>query len=81
VRRAVGNRFISLPRGDLAKAICNTIADGVEVTFGDSITELHENQECIEVLFQRSQLRRFDLVAGLRRAALRGSAGGLGPKR
>jgi 2-polyprenyl-6-methoxyphenol hydroxylase-like FAD-dependent oxidoreductase len=63
-RRALGDRFISLPRGDLAKAIFDNIAGEIEVIFGDSVTSIREEAAGVEVSFERTTPRRFDLVAG-----------------
>jgi 2-polyprenyl-6-methoxyphenol hydroxylase-like FAD-dependent oxidoreductase len=63
LRRALGNRFFSLPRGDLARAIFDSVADKIETIFGDSITAIHEDSDCIDVQFERGRGRRFDLVA------------------
>ncbi len=62
--RVMGDRFISLPRGDLAETIFKTIADKCEVVFGDSITGLQDKGDHVEVLFERAAARRFDLVVG-----------------
>lgn len=64
LRSAVGNRFISLPRGDLAKAIFDTITNDVEVIFDDVVTAIAEDSSSVEVQFERSEPRRFDFVAG-----------------
>lgn len=64
LRRSLSERFISLQRGDLAKAIFDAIADNVEVIFGESITAIHENGSGAEVFFERLPPRRFDLVVG-----------------
>ena|ERR1700720_3453935 len=64
VRRAVGNRFISLPQSALARAIFDTIVDDVEVIFDDSVTELHQDDDGVDVRFERAQPRKFDLIAG-----------------
>ena len=37
LRRTLGNRFFSLPRGDLARAIFDTVADKMETVFDDRI--------------------------------------------
>jgi 2-polyprenyl-6-methoxyphenol hydroxylase-like FAD-dependent oxidoreductase len=63
LRRTLGNRFFSLPRGDLARAIFDTVADQIEIIFGDTITAIHEDAAGVNVQFQRGQARRFDLVA------------------
>ncbi len=64
LRRALGNRFFSLPRGDLAKAIFDLVADKIETIFGDSVTAIHEDPAGVDVQFEHGQSRRFDLVAG-----------------
>jgi 2-polyprenyl-6-methoxyphenol hydroxylase-like FAD-dependent oxidoreductase len=64
LRRALGNRFFSVPRGDLAKTIFDTIADKIEVVFGNHITFIHEEPTGVHVQFERGEARRFDLVAG-----------------
>jgi len=64
LRRALGNRFFSLPRGDVAEAIFNTVADKIETIFGDSITAVREDPTGVEVQFEDGHARRFDLVAG-----------------
>src|ERR687892_366520 len=64
LRRTLGNRFFSLPRGDLARAIFDTVADKIETIFGDSITAIHESPDGVDVQFEQGDARRFDLVAG-----------------
>ena len=64
LRRALADRFISLPRGDLAKAIFDTVAGRTEVLFDESVTAIREDPAGVEVSFERSPPRRFDLVAG-----------------
>ena len=64
LRRTLGNRFFSLPRGDLAKAIFDTVADEIEVIFGNSITAIREDSASVDVQFEHGQARRFDLVVG-----------------
>ncbi len=63
-RRAIGKRFISLPRGDLAKAIFDKIAGNVEVIFDDSVVAIQEDSTGVNVAFERTTPRHFDLVAG-----------------
>jgi 2-polyprenyl-6-methoxyphenol hydroxylase-like FAD-dependent oxidoreductase len=64
LRRSLGNRFFSLPRGDLAQAIFDTVADKIETIFGDSITVINEDPAGVDVQFEHGRARRFDLVAG-----------------
>ena len=63
-RGALGERFISLQRGDLARAIFDTITDKIEIIFNDSITAIREDASGLDVSFERSSPRRFDLVIG-----------------
>ena len=61
---AVGDQFISLPRGDLARAIYDLIEGRVEVIYGDSVTALDEQMDGVEATFEHAAPRKFDLVAG-----------------
>jgi 2-polyprenyl-6-methoxyphenol hydroxylase-like FAD-dependent oxidoreductase len=63
-RGALGERFISLQRGDLARAIFDTITGKIEMIFDDSITAIREDPSGVDVSFERSSPRRFDLVIG-----------------
>jgi 2-polyprenyl-6-methoxyphenol hydroxylase-like FAD-dependent oxidoreductase len=64
LRRTLGNRFFSLPRGDLANTIFDTVADKIESIFGDNITAISEEPAGVEVQFEHGRARRFDLIAG-----------------
>ena len=64
LRRALRNHFLSLPRGDFAEAIFNTVADKIETSFGDSITAIREDRIGVDVQFENGRPRRFDLIAG-----------------
>jgi 2-polyprenyl-6-methoxyphenol hydroxylase-like FAD-dependent oxidoreductase len=63
-QRALGDRFVSLPRGDLARAIFDTVAGEIEVLFGESVTAINEDSLGVNVSFEHAAPRRFDLVAG-----------------
>jgi 2-polyprenyl-6-methoxyphenol hydroxylase-like FAD-dependent oxidoreductase len=63
-RRAAGDRFTSLPRGDLAAAIYATIANDVETIFDDGITAINEQPDGVSVSFAQAKTRDFDLVVG-----------------
>ena len=43
MRRELGDRFSSLPRGDLATLIYQTLGTGVETLFGTSIVAVDDN--------------------------------------
>lgn len=63
-RGALGERFFSLQRGDLARAIFDTISDKLEIIFDDTIIAVREEPSFVEVSFERSTPRRFDLLFG-----------------
>ncbi len=63
-KRALGNRFLSIKRGDLANAIYRTIEHDVETIFGDSIAGIRQDMDCVEVTFEHGPPRTFDLVVG-----------------
>lgn len=51
-------------RGDLARILFDLTKDRAEYLFGDTITELRDSPDGVEVSFERSAQRRFDLVVG-----------------
>jgi 2-polyprenyl-6-methoxyphenol hydroxylase-like FAD-dependent oxidoreductase len=63
-RRALGDRFFSVPRGDLARAIYDPIKDQVETLFGTTIESLAEDESGVDVVLSTGGARRFDLVIG-----------------
>ena len=63
-RRMVGEDFTSLPRGDLAAAIYDTIDGKVDTIFGDSIAAIEEHGDGVHVSFEEAAPRDFDLVIG-----------------
>lgn len=60
----LSGRYTSIPRGDLAEIIYDTIKDRVETIFGDSITSLDEHEDGVHVTFEHAPARTFDLVIG-----------------
>ena len=65
VRRSVDPKHIELPRGDLAIALHEACRSDAEFIFGDSISSLAQADGAgVDVEFQRSRPRRFDLVVG-----------------
>ena len=64
MRRAAGSREVELPRGDLATILYEAARDDAEFLFDDTITTLTEDAGGVEVTFDRSAPRRFDLVVG-----------------
>ncbi len=63
-RRTTGDRFVSLPRGQLSAAIYDAIEGKVEVLFGDSVAALDERSDGVAVRFACAPARAFDLVIG-----------------
>ena len=68
-QRTLGDRFFSLPRGDLAEAIYRALGTGVETIFGDSVAAMEQGADGVEVSLARGGLRTFDLVVGALGAA------------
>jgi 2-polyprenyl-6-methoxyphenol hydroxylase-like FAD-dependent oxidoreductase len=54
---------VEVLREDLVQLLIGATGD-VEYVFGDSITELHEDADGVDVVFERSAPRRFDVVVG-----------------
>lgn len=64
LRAATHDRFLSLPRGDLAACILETLNGDAGVLFGDSVRNLTQHQDGVDASFERSAPNRFDLVIG-----------------
>jgi 2-polyprenyl-6-methoxyphenol hydroxylase-like FAD-dependent oxidoreductase len=62
--RSLGDRFMSLARGDLATSIYAKVEADVETRFGDFIREFHDDGEGVDVTFEHGGKRRFDLLVG-----------------
>lgn len=58
------NRFTSLPRGELAKAIYESIESRVETSFDNSITTIEQYDSGVIAGFEHGELREFDLIMG-----------------
>jgi 2-polyprenyl-6-methoxyphenol hydroxylase-like FAD-dependent oxidoreductase len=63
-RRLTRGRYISLPRGDLAKLIHRRIEGRCDVIVGDSIVGIEQGRDGVRVRFERNAERRFDLLIG-----------------
>jgi 2-polyprenyl-6-methoxyphenol hydroxylase-like FAD-dependent oxidoreductase len=63
-RDGLNNRFISIPRGELARLLYEAIAGRAEKIFGDSVRALNEHATGVNVEFEHSTPRSFDLVVG-----------------
>jgi 2-polyprenyl-6-methoxyphenol hydroxylase-like FAD-dependent oxidoreductase len=57
-------RYLSVPRGELAASLYESIEDRAETIFGDSLVALEQDDREVRVSFARSGVRAFDLVIG-----------------
>lgn len=64
LRRTLGGRFISVPRGDLAGLLLDSVRNDVELLFGETVAGLEPDGEAIRVRLEQGGERRFDLVVG-----------------
>lgn len=64
LRRTLGDRFLSIQRGDLARAIYQTIEHETKTVFGDEIVGMTPHSDGVEVRFKRSAACSFDVVIG-----------------
>ncbi|WP_159847838.1 FAD-dependent monooxygenase [Nocardia sp. CY41] len=55
---------LEIMRGDLAQVLYEATADDVEYAFGDSIAELIQRPDAVEVTFDSDRQAEFDLVLG-----------------
>jgi 2-polyprenyl-6-methoxyphenol hydroxylase-like FAD-dependent oxidoreductase len=62
-RKKLMGRFISIPRGDLAKLIFDRVAPCVETIFGDSIVGIDQGEDGVNVRFEHAPPRRFGSIA------------------
>jgi len=62
--RALGDRFFSVHRGDLAREIYRLIEGKVETVFGESVADIRQDAGGVQVTFARGEPRSFDLLVG-----------------
>jgi 2-polyprenyl-6-methoxyphenol hydroxylase-like FAD-dependent oxidoreductase len=62
--RITHGRYTSIPRSDLAASIFETLDDRIEAIFDDSIVGIEERADSVQVRFERTPARAFDLVIG-----------------
>lgn len=62
--RLTNGRYVSLPRSALAAAIYARVEHDVETIFDDSVVGLAEHAGGVDVTFERTAPRTFDLVVG-----------------
>src|SRR5215469_8954630 len=61
-RTATAGRYLSIPRGDLAKNIYRKVDGLCETIFGENIANIRQKADGVEVMFQRTPPRSFDVV-------------------
>lgn len=59
-----GGDEVEVPRADLAGVLHGAARDEAEILYDDTITALDQDEHGIDVTFERSAPRRFDLVIG-----------------
>jgi 2-polyprenyl-6-methoxyphenol hydroxylase-like FAD-dependent oxidoreductase len=64
VRKGFDLDVVEIMRGDLARKLYEPTKNEVEYRFGDSIQALKQDEEGVDVTFERGGSRRFDLVVG-----------------
>lgn len=57
-------KYVSIARSDLARAIYDSLDGEVETIFGDTVDEIIETGDRVEVTFESGGSRKFDLVIG-----------------
>jgi 2-polyprenyl-6-methoxyphenol hydroxylase-like FAD-dependent oxidoreductase len=62
--RLTHDRYVSLPRSDLAATIYGALDGTVETIFGDSVASIEEAGSCVRVGFDHAPPREADLVIG-----------------
>jgi 2-polyprenyl-6-methoxyphenol hydroxylase-like FAD-dependent oxidoreductase len=64
IKEILNGRAFTLLHSDLAKVIYQNLDEEVELIFGDTITNIHQNEKGISVTFKSGKTRNFDLVVG-----------------
>jgi 2-polyprenyl-6-methoxyphenol hydroxylase-like FAD-dependent oxidoreductase len=64
LRSSIVPKDLELARGDLARILHEASTNGADYIFGDSIKALAQDETGVDVTFEHSRARRFDLVVG-----------------
>ena len=64
IKDFLNGRAFTLLRSDLAKMIYQSLDKDVEIIFGDTITNIAQNENEVSVTFQSGTTRNFDLLVG-----------------
>ena len=63
-QRMMHGRFTSVPRGDLAEIVYDSVKDSVETIFGDTVEAIEDDGLGIDARLAGGGTRRFDLMVG-----------------
>jgi 2-polyprenyl-6-methoxyphenol hydroxylase-like FAD-dependent oxidoreductase len=63
-RKATRGRYLTIARTDLARNIYRQVDVNCETIFGDSITGIDQQSDGVDVTFEHTASRRFDVVIG-----------------
>ncbi len=63
-RELTRSRYVSIARADLARLIYGRIENRFETIFGDSIVQIAQDDDGVDVNFKHAAPRRFDFVIG-----------------
>ncbi|GIH09599.1 oxidoreductase [Rhizocola hellebori] len=63
-RSGASDQEVEIPRADLAAILYEAARDTAEFVFDDSIAQMRQDEGGVDVTFERSAPRRFDLVIG-----------------
>ncbi len=64
MRSSIAPKDFEIARGDLARILHEASANDADYVFGDSIKTLRQDEMGVDVTFEQSRPRRFDLVIG-----------------
>ncbi|MDQ0474212.1 FAD-dependent monooxygenase [Labrys wisconsinensis] len=64
LRSSIAPKDMEVARGDLARILHEASAGDADYVFGESITALAQDETGVDVTFERSRPRRFDVVIG-----------------
>lgn len=64
ITQVVDGRVMSLPRSAIALALYGAIKDDVDARFGDSVSDIRQHPDGVDVGFESGARERFDLVFG-----------------
>jgi 2-polyprenyl-6-methoxyphenol hydroxylase-like FAD-dependent oxidoreductase len=63
-RAVAGSHFLSLPRGDLARRLYESVDGCIETMFDQTITGIDQDSRGVTVAFEHGKPRQFELVIG-----------------